>query len=105
MIAKLREGWSFLLTKLNTLGSILLAYALSNPAIVAELLPMLPAHFRAYAPVAALLWWGLVQFAKASAIRKAMPPPSKATQIAVQKVAASAQETADEISEDAKPPA
>jgi hypothetical protein len=72
MLKKLREAWSFLLTKLNALGSILLAYALLNPTAAVELLALLPPQFRTGAALAIpTLWFLLVQFAKAKAIKKA----------------------------------
>jgi hypothetical protein len=72
MIAKLRTAWSFLLTKLNALGSILLAYALLNPTAATEGLALLPPSLRT--PVAMALpalWFVLVQYAKAKAIKRA----------------------------------
>lgn len=73
MIQKARDGWAFLLTKLNMLGSLLLAYALANPSAVTELIALLPPSLRVWAPAAAIAWFVLVQVAKASAIKKAMP--------------------------------
>jgi hypothetical protein len=105
MIAKLRDGWSYLLTKLNAIGSLLLAFALIYPDALGELKALAPVPLQPFIPGLALGWFMLVQVAKAKAIKKAMPPPTKAVEIAAQRVAASAQETADEISEDAKPPA
>jgi hypothetical protein len=71
LIQRAREGWSFLLTKLNALGSILLAYALLNPTAASELLNLLPAQWRTGAAlVIPLAWFLLVQYAKARAIRK-----------------------------------
>jgi hypothetical protein len=72
LFAKLREGWSFLLTKLNALGSILLAYALLNPSAASELIAMLPEKLKT--PVALAiptLWFCLVQYGKMRAIKKA----------------------------------
>lgn len=72
MIAKLRASWRFLLTKLNALGSILLAYALLNPAAASDLLNLLPANLKTPAAlVIPALWFGLVQYAKIRAIKPA----------------------------------
>jgi hypothetical protein len=56
------------------LGSLLLAYALAYPGAFAELRGLLPVALQPYAPAAALLWFALVQIAKARAIKKASPP-------------------------------
>lgn len=72
LIERARKGWSFLLTKLNALGSILLAYALLNPNAATDLLSLLQPKFRT--PVALMvpvLWFMLVQYAKARAIKAA----------------------------------
>lgn len=74
MIAKLRAHVASLLTWLNYLGSILLAYALANPGIMGELKALLPPPLQPYAPTLALIWFGLVQYAKARAIGKAAQP-------------------------------
>ena len=71
MIAKLRAHLANLLTWLNYAGSILLAYALANPGAAGELIGLLPASLRPYAPLLALGWFALVQYAKARAIAKA----------------------------------
>lgn len=59
------------LNYLNTLGSILLAYALANPNAFGEMREMLPEGVRPYAPLLALAWFALVQLAKMNAIKKA----------------------------------
>lgn len=72
MIERLREGWSYLLTKLNALGSILLAYALLNPSAASDLLNLLPPNMQTGAALAIpVLWFALVQYAKMKAIKKA----------------------------------
>lgn len=69
MIAKLRAHLASLLTWLNYLGSILLAYALANPGIMAELKALLPPPLQPWAPTLALVWFGIVQWAKMRALR------------------------------------
>jgi hypothetical protein len=69
--AKVKAAIFSILNQLNVLGSILLAYALANPTAFAELKGMLPASVQPYAPLGALLWFGVVQLAKMSAIKKA----------------------------------
>ncbi len=72
MIAKLRTGWTFLLTKLNALGSILLAYALLNPAAANDLLNTLPPKLKIPASLALpAAWFMLVQYSKMKAIKTA----------------------------------
>ena len=70
MIEKIKSHLGHLLTWLNYAGSILLAYALANPGAMSELVGMLPASLRPYAPVLALFWFGLVQIAKMKAVAK-----------------------------------
>jgi hypothetical protein len=69
MIDQIRSRLGHLITWLNTAGSILLAYALANPGAMGELVGMLPAQFRPYAPVLALGWFMLIQWAKLRAIK------------------------------------
>ena len=71
MLAKLRAHLTSLLTWLNYLGSVLLAYALANPGAAAELKGLLPVSLQPYAPALALGWFFLIQYAKAQAIAKA----------------------------------
>lgn len=72
MIARLRKFLSSLLNNLNMLGSLLLAYALANPLAASELLSLLPKELKTGAVLGIpLVWFGLVQFAKARAIKKA----------------------------------
>jgi hypothetical protein len=71
MIGRLRSHLGSLLTALNYLGSILLAYALANPAVATELVAMLPPTLRPYAPVLAIGWFAIVQYAKMKALAKA----------------------------------
>lgn len=60
------HGW------LNTLGSIMLAYALANPTAATELLNLLPANLKTPVVLGApALWFCLVAYAKARAIKKA----------------------------------
>jgi hypothetical protein len=69
--AKVKAAIFSILNQLNVLGSILLAYALANPNAFAELKGMLPASAQPYAPLLALIWFGVVQLAKMNAIKKA----------------------------------
>jgi hypothetical protein len=70
MIQRIRAAWGFLLTKLNALGSILLAYALLNPGAASELLNLLPANMRTGAALAIpALWFVVVQYAKVRAVK------------------------------------
>jgi hypothetical protein len=72
MIERCRKAWSFLLTKLNAAGSILLAYALLNPTAASDLLNLLPESLRKGVAVAIpVCWFLLVQWAKTKAIAKA----------------------------------
>lgn len=71
MLNKAREGWSYLLTKLNAVGSLLLAYALLYPNALSELKELAPEGLRPFVPALALGWFVLVQIAKASALKKA----------------------------------
>jgi hypothetical protein len=71
MIDKLRGHLGHLITWLNYAGSILLAYALANPGAMGELVGMLPAQFRPYAPALALGWFFLIQWAKVRAVKPA----------------------------------
>jgi hypothetical protein len=71
---RIRAALTSAFNYLNAAGSLLLAYALANPSAFAELRGLLPASLQPYAPVAALLWFALVQIAKARAIQKASPP-------------------------------
>ena len=72
LLHKLRTAWGFMLTKLNALGSILFAYALLNPDAASELLNLLPPSMKTPVAVALpVLWFCLVQFAKARAINTA----------------------------------
>jgi len=71
---KARAAWSFLVTKLNALGSILLAYALLNPDAANELLDVLPEKLRT--PAALMIpaaWFLIVQYAKVRDLRKGSP--------------------------------
>jgi hypothetical protein len=71
LIQKAQVAWGFLLTKLNALGSILLAYALLNPTAASDLLNLLPASLKVPAALAMpAAWFVLVQYAKAKAIKK-----------------------------------
>ena len=72
MIQRLRTAWSFLLTKLNAIGSILLAYALLNPTAASDLINLLPPKLKTPVALGApCLWFMLVQWAKVKAMRKA----------------------------------
>jgi hypothetical protein len=74
IIQKVRNAWSYLLTKLNALGSILLAYALLNPDAANELLGVLPEKLRT--PAALMIpaaWFLIVQYAKVRDLRKGSP--------------------------------
>lgn len=74
MLAKLRAHFAHLLTFLNYIGAIVLAYALQNPGAAAELKGLLPVSLQPYAPALALGWFFLIQYAKAQAIAKARRP-------------------------------
>jgi hypothetical protein len=71
VIDRARATLQHLLTALNWLGSILLAYALANPGAMSEFLGYMPASAKPYAPLLAIAWFALIQFAKAQAIAKA----------------------------------
>lgn len=74
LVARARQGWAFLLTKLNAIGSLLLAYALLNPTAATDLLSLLPPKFKMPAALAIpALWFLLVQYAKARAIKASLP--------------------------------
>ena len=66
---RIRSASSHLLTNLNTIGSVVLAYALANPGMFAELKALLPVPLQPFAPTLALGWFLLVQFAKARAVK------------------------------------
>jgi hypothetical protein len=71
-VIRLRKFFSSLLNNLNAIGSLLLAYALANPLAASEMLALLPPRLKAGAILAIpLVWFGLVQFAKARTIKKA----------------------------------
>lgn len=69
--AKLGKALKDLLNHLNAIGAIVLAYALMNPQAAQELIALLPAPYRPYAPMLALGWWAVVNYAKGRAIKKA----------------------------------
>lgn len=72
MFAKLREYWSYLLTKLNAVGSLVFAYALLNPSAASDLLNLLPPKLKTPVALAVpALWFMLVQYAKMKALKKA----------------------------------
>jgi hypothetical protein len=67
-----REAVRELLTQLNLIGAGLLAYALSNPNAVNELIALLPPALRpGLAVVGPVAWFAIVQFAKARVATKA----------------------------------
>jgi hypothetical protein len=68
LLARIRAHLTSLLTWLNTLGSIVIAYALAYPNAAGELVALLPASLRPYAPALAIGWFMLVQYAKARAL-------------------------------------
>lgn len=71
-----RRALRGLLTQLNAIGSLLLAYALANPSAVTDLMAQLPAPMKAAIPLAApVAWFVLVQLAKAKAIKDAGNKP------------------------------
>lgn len=71
MISRVREYWSYLINKLNALGSILLAYALLNPTAASDLLNLLPPKLKTpFALAIPALWFCLVQYAKVKALKK-----------------------------------
>ena len=70
-MTRLRKFASDLLTWLNSIGSIVLAYALLNPSAGSDLLSLLPDKLKTPAALAIpALWFGVVQFAKVRAIKK-----------------------------------
>lgn len=70
--AAIREYWSYLLNKLNAIGSVALAYALLNPNAATELLSALPPKLKTPAAITIpALWFLLVQWAKIKALKKA----------------------------------
>ena len=71
---RIRAALSSAFNYLNATGSLLLAYALAYPGAFAELRGLLPAALQPYAPAVAILWFIVVQIAKARAIKKASPP-------------------------------
>lgn len=71
MMKRLRIAWAGLLTKLNAIGSLLLAYALLYPGALAELKELAPPWLQPFVPALALAWFALVQAAKAKAMKKA----------------------------------
>lgn len=74
---RIRLALKSLLNWLNAIGSLVLAYALAYPGAFAELKEMLPTRLQPFAPMAAILWFMLVQAAKMRAIKKAKQPPAK----------------------------
>jgi hypothetical protein len=68
-VKAIRAHLASLLTFLNYVGSILLAYALANPGAFAELKALLPPSLQPWSPVLALGWFALVQYAKMRALR------------------------------------
>jgi hypothetical protein len=71
LLLKARSGWAFLVTKLNALGSLALAYALLNPSAASEMLNLLPPKLKTPAALAIpALWFLLVQFAKVRDMEK-----------------------------------
>lgn len=77
MIDKLKAALRDALNWLNAWGSILLAYALANPSAFAELRNLLPAAIQPYAPLAALGWFFVVQYAKARALKAKVEAENK----------------------------
>lgn len=73
LISRARVAWSYLLTKLNAVSSIVLAYALANPSALSELKAQLPPELQAALPLAGLAWFALIQVAKAKAIKANLP--------------------------------
>lgn len=71
---RIKAALKSLLNWLNAAGSLLLAYALANPNTFADLKALLPPPLQPWAPTLALVWFGIVQFAKAAAIKKAAQP-------------------------------
>jgi hypothetical protein len=65
----IRNHLRSLLSWLNMIGSVLLAYALANPGAAAELRGMLPPSLQPYAPMLAIGWFFVVQYARARAIK------------------------------------
>lgn len=70
-LGKLGRALKDLFNNLNALGAVVLAYALMNPQAASELIALLPEPYRPYAPMLALGWFVVVQYAKGRAIKKA----------------------------------
>lgn len=71
IIRKARDGWSYLLTKLNAIGSLLLGFALLYPGVIGELKALAPEWLQPFIPGLAVGWFMLVQIAKGKALKKA----------------------------------
>lgn len=76
-----KHARSFLLTKLNFIGSILLAYALANPTAASEMMNLLPPQLKTPVALAIpVLWFALVQYAKAKMIAREQAKASGAAE-------------------------
>jgi pheromone shutdown protein TraB len=71
LLKRARAAWSFLLTKLNAIGSLLLGFALLYPGVIGELKELAPAWLQPFVPGLAVGWFMLVQYAKMRALKKA----------------------------------
>lgn len=71
MIPKLRKD---LLTWLNAAASTLLAYVLTYPNALQDLKAIAPPLVQPYLPAIAVLWFALIQIARARAVKKAEAP-------------------------------
>ncbi len=78
MIDRCRQSFRYLLTKLNALGSLLLAYAMLNPSAMSELVALLPPSLKIPAALALpALWFVIVQWAKVRAVKPPAPLPPR----------------------------
>lgn len=55
--------WHNILSRMNALGSLLLAYALMNRDAVTDFVAYIPTPLKPFVPLLAFAWFGLVQYA------------------------------------------
>lgn len=63
-VADCRNWWRWGTTWLNAAGTTILTYALTNEHLVAQLIPIMPAAWRPYAPILGIAWGALVQIVR-----------------------------------------
>lgn len=75
LIARIRSGWSFLLTKLNAFASTLFFYLSINsqlPPPAEAMIDKIPGAWQMMVRLALpFFWWLLIEYAKAKAVKKA----------------------------------